>query len=291
MTTYKRALLIVPILLLASPLAAAQKGIIPRLENGENLKIAAIGTSLTATPGSWWFGDIGTWLSDKYPGQVTLYDEAVSGSASKYTATYTLPESGLDVQLGRALAHAPDAIFIEFAINDAYTPYSITQPMSKDNLQTMINQVNAYATGVGKTVNIVVQTMNNCADVNGHDAATKRPDLASYYQGYRDVAAANSNVLLIDNYPNWVDLYNSEPNHATWLSYMDSYGIHPNAAGTQAITMPEIKRALLSQTPEPSSAMLLLTVGSVSAAMMGIRRRIRHKHVKEIRGNTDTIKP
>ena len=220
----------------------------PRLNRGENLTIAAIGTSLTViTP---WFGQMGTWLNTQYPGKVTLFNEAVSGSASKYTPTYTSPDSGLDVQLGKALAQNPDAIFIEFAVNDAYPPYGISVQMSKDNLQAMIDQINAWGASHGKTVDIVVQTMNNLSP------SSVNPDLPSYYQGYRDVTAANDGVLLIDHCPDWVDLYQNQP--ATWQSYVPD-GVHPNALGAQNIIVPAIERALNGQVPEPGATTLLAT--------------------------------
>ena len=43
--------------------ATGKAAIVPRLEQGQNLKIAAIGTSLSASASSTWFGDLGTWLN------------------------------------------------------------------------------------------------------------------------------------------------------------------------------------------------------------------------------------
>jgi len=223
--------------------AAGGAAIITRLENGDALNIAAIGTSLTvACHGDNWFANIGVWLNGMYPGKVAMYNEAVRGSASKYTGSYTSPDSGLNVQLGKALAHNPDAIFIEFAMNDAYAPYAITQTASKANLQEMIDRINAWADTNGKSVDIVLQTTNNVT-------TTDRPDLARYYQGYRDVAASNG-LLLIDHYPIWNGLYQTDP--TTWLTYMDDQ-VHPNGLGEAEIILPGIKEALLNQVPEPSS--------------------------------------
>lgn len=236
------------VLTLGLSLAAltTQAAIVPRLDRGDNLTIVAIGTSLTA-PGSTWFSRMGTWLGVKYPGKVALYNEAIASSASKYTNTYTSPDSGLDVQLTNALGHNPDAIFIEFATNDAYAPYSITPQMSKDNLQAMIDQINLWATMNYKQVDIVVQTMNNVID----EHATDRPNLATYFDGYRTVALAN-HVLLIDHYSNWMNLYDSEADHGTWHNYVAD-GIHPNDLGAEKMIVPEIQRALNSQVPEPTS--------------------------------------
>ena len=68
--------------------------------------------------------------------------------------------------------------------------------------------------------------MSNCIGGTNNDGG--RPLLSQYYQGYRDVVQANPGVLLVDNYPNWLSLYNSQPAHTTWNSYVPD-GIHPTA--------------------------------------------------------------
>lgn len=227
----------------------AEGAIIPRLQRGEHLTIAAIGTSLTASTA--WFDQVGAWLQTTYPGQVAVQNKAVGGSASKYTDTYTWPASGLDVQLGNVLGVNPDAIFIEFSINDAFDGYGITPQMSRDNLQTMINNINLWSAS-HKPVDIVVQTMNNVVDTPVHKNATYRPDLETYYEGYREVAATN-HVLLIDHYPNWVNLFNSD--RATWDRCVPD-GLHPSELGSRTVIVPEIQRVLNSQAPEPSALVL-----------------------------------
>jgi lysophospholipase L1-like esterase len=220
--------------------------IIPRLKHGENLKLAAIGTSLT----SGWFEHTCEWLNTlPYKGKVTWSNHAVGGSASKTGKSdpgYHPGRYGL-LQLSDVLANEnPDAIFIEFAINDAFLPYHISNQASEENLQTMIDQINEWAKkqnqGKGKKVDIVVQTMNNC--INDH--AEKRPNLKQYYEGYKKVARKNRGVLLIDNYPNWVALYNSQADHATWRSYVPD-GIHPNADGHREILIKEVQKKLKNQ--------------------------------------------
>ncbi len=232
---------------------AAEGGILSRLDQGESLTICAIGTSLTgdyydpdakASAQSAWLSLMGKWLNALHPGKVMLHNEGIGGAASKYTASYKRPGSGLDVQLDKALAHNPDVLFIEFAPNDAYEPYGISPRMSRDNLQEMIDRTRAWAKSHHKNVEIVIQTMINAI---GEHAAT-RPNLEAYYQGYRDVAAANG-LLLIDHYPNWVKLYNSESDHATWNRYM-SNSIHPNELGAENVILPEIQRALRRQASE-----------------------------------------
>jgi lysophospholipase L1-like esterase len=236
--------------------ASSHAAILPRLEQGESLTICAIGTSLTgdyfdpdakAGKRSAWFPLMGEWLNSLYPGKVTLFNEGIGGAASKFTATYKQPGSGLDVQLDKALAHNPDVLFIEFGANDSYSPFGISPQASKANLQAMIDRTNAWAKSHGKKVDIVLQTMNNTP---GEHAAV-RPNLEAYYQVHRDVTAANG-LLLVDHYVNWLALYNRDSDHATWKSYM-SNNIHPNELGAKQVILPEIQRALKRQASEPTT--------------------------------------
>ena len=89
--------------------------------------------------------------------------------------------------------------------------------------------------------------------MNNNTHAGQRPDLEDYYQGYRDVARANG-LLMIDHYPNWLKLYDGEPDHATWKSYVPD-GIHPSAIGAQRVILPEIQRAK-NQAREPATKRL-----------------------------------
>ena len=228
-----------------SPLARG--AILERLKNGENLTVAAIGTSLTATDWGFWFQPTGDWLNGQgFPGKVTLANRAVCGSASKLVPGTAEYRDGIN-QLTDVLAKEnPDAVFIEFGINDAYLQYKISKEASRTNLQSMIDQIRTWAAkqnqGKGKNVEIVVQTMNNC--VNAH--AAQRPELAQYYQGYREIALANKGVLFIDTYQKWLELYNSQPDHATWNRYVPD-GIHPNAEGAKGIIVASVQQALQGQ--------------------------------------------
>ena len=250
----QRVLLFLTLFFFAGFHPVARGAILPRLKNGENLKIAAIGTSLTDkefNKGHGWFEQAGAWLNGlPYTGKVLLANRAVCGSASRTDTTTTGSKDGFH-QLDEVLANDnPDAVFIEFGINDAYTAYHISEEESREHLQKMIDQIRLWAgrqnQGRGKAVDIVVQTMNNCT---GAEAA-KRPHLADYYQGYRRVALGNSGVLFIDNYSNWLALYKSQTNHATWESYSPDT-IHPNGDGVREIILPSLQKALQGQLNAP----------------------------------------
>jgi acyl-CoA thioesterase I len=250
------------------PVCRAKADIVPELESGRNLKLCAVGTSLTSITQNGhngWFDQTGAWLNGlPYPGKVTLSNRAVSGSASN-TA-----DGGFN-QLAQVLNNdSPDAIFIEFAINDAYASYNISLEASKSNLQTMIDEINAWAHNNTKTVDIIVQTTNNCTG----DAASKRPQLSDYYDGYRSVVQANPGVLLIDTNRAWLSLYNGQADHATWNSYVPD-GVHPSSTGAANVILPVVQAALLSQAPEPSMREYmcwLLIIGVVSMSGRAWRR-------------------
>ncbi len=245
----------------ASAPATSQAAILTRLDQGDSLTISAIGTSLTAADWSSWFTQMGTWLNTKYPGKVTLNNEAIGGSNSN---------SGINTQLGAALAHNPDVIFIEFAYNDASTGSNMSVETSKNNLQSMINTINTWAGAPErkKTVDIIIQTMNN-------DPLTGlRPNLEAYYQGYRNVAMDNK-LLLIDHDPNWINLYQKDVEQ--WKKYLPDT-IHPNADGSTAIIMPELQKALTSQVPEPPSKAL---AGVAALVLLGYWGRKRYAAIVE----------
>lgn len=232
------------VILIAFAASGAHGAVIERLDRGETLKIAAIGTSLTDPGVSAWFAQMGAWLSAEYPGQVSLSNRAVSGTASVNLPEFDRPHGG-PWQLNQVLTYDnPDVLFIEFATNDAATLFDISVDESRANLRSLITTANAWAANKGKPLEIIVQTMNNVRpDLDSYD------DVGPYYQAWREEAASNG-ALVIDNYSNWLDLYNSEPNHATWNFYVPD-GLHPTALGSANVILPEIQRVLTAQAPEP----------------------------------------
>jgi hypothetical protein len=96
-------------------------------------------------------------------------------------------------------------------------------------------------------------TMNPAWDSpTGGAHATFRPNLAQYYQGYRDVAAQRG-LLLIDHYPNWIELRDDYP--TLFQQYIPD-GVHPTPEALLQIVTPEIIRALT--VPEPALGSLAL---------------------------------
>jgi lysophospholipase L1-like esterase len=234
---------------LAVSWSSAQADILSRLKKGEKLQIAAIGTSLTAASfnAENWFAQWGAWLSSQYPGQVTLSNRAVSGTCSCNLPQFDRPHGGF-WQLEQVLANdAPDVVFIEFATNDAGRLSNMSVADSRRNLKTMIDRIHAWASENHKQVEIIVQTMNNI----GPACDGSYRDAGPFFQGWAEEAAAN-HLLLIDHYANWLKLYNSEANHATWKSYVPDE-LHPNPLGTAKVIVPAIQQALTEQARAASS--------------------------------------
>ena len=207
--------------------------LIERLERGQHLKIAALGTSLTG--GTWrWFDVMAEWLDEAYPDQVSHLNLGVGASASSYPPG----SSGLD-KVKELDGFNPDVVFIEFAVNDAYKPYNISVDESRKNLESMI----ATLKNANPEVEIILQTMNLVIDMpelNMAEAA-KRSDLSKYLEMYRQVAN-KKHLLLIDHYPNWENYLNNEGRDAYIKIVTD--GIHPSLEGYRMILLPELQKTL-----------------------------------------------
>ena len=216
--------------------AAAESALLTKVRAGDDVKVVLVGTSLTAA-GSW-PESLQTWLSSEStgPGTVTVVNRAVSGKASNH---------GVATQTPLALTDNPDAVFIEFSMNDAATSLNITQQQAEDNLNAMLDQFVAQ----NPNVIIVLQTMNSLPPDTS--PFSPRDDLNGYYQIYRDVAVERG-AILIDHYPNWLNLYNNDL--TTWNSYMKD-AVHPNATGEANVLMPELQR-VLSAAPDGTAPTL-----------------------------------
>jgi len=193
-----------------------------------------MGTSLTA--GTWrWVDIMKEWLDDRWPGQVIVQNEGYGASASSNG-----PEGNTGFhQLSRVIAHKPDVVFIEFAINDAYLPYAISLEESKRNLETFIDRISDEL----PRAEIILQTMNAAMDVpeKGLDGASSRPGLADYYEVWR-ATARERGILLIDHFPNWLRL--AKENGERFLELVPD-GIHPRLPGYREVFLPELKSRLL----------------------------------------------
>jgi len=130
------------------------------------------------------------------------------------------------------VAKKPDAVFIEFGINDAFLDYATPVELAKLNLEYMIDRVMLYS----DSCDIFLQVMNMPI---GKSAAL-RPDLDAYYTMYREVAR-DKKVLLIDHYTNWLAILKKGEN--IFRQYVPD-GLHPNAKGAKEVIAPKILEVL-----------------------------------------------
>lgn len=206
--------------------------LVDNLRAGKDQTVVVYGTSLTA--GGRWVGDLKAWLETIADGKakVTLVNSGQSGKNSLV---------GLEKLDTAVIAKKPDTVLIEFAVNDAVLFPELEKRVSVEgsqkNLETMIERIRKAL----PQTEIIIQTMNPAWDSpKGNGSATKRPDLASYYEGYRKVAAKQG-LLLIDHNKNWVELRKADP--AKFESYV-SDGVHPTPEASSAVTFPQVKQSL-----------------------------------------------
>lgn len=212
---------------------------IQRLQAGEKVTIVTMGTSLTGGQWRWPEVMMNDWLEKDFPGQVRLFNEGVGASSSSVGPGNNAALSGFG-KLPAVLGHHPDVVFIEFSINDAYLPYRIPPDDSKRNLNTLVDQILA----ANPKTEIIVQTMNPVKNKPAHGAdaaATQRPRLADYVEGYRAVAKVRG-LRLVDHYPNWLKLMQEQPAE---FDRLVPDGVHPQGAGYRSVLLPELRAKLL----------------------------------------------
>ena len=210
---------------------------VKRLENGEKVTVVTLGTSLTG--GGWpWVDVMKQWLNKRYPEQVTIKNLGVGASASMTVPAmkgneWTWKRCGLD-RIPEAIAAKPDVVFIEFAVNDAHIPYGISLKQSRQNLESMISQLQK----ANPKTDVILLTMNVAIGKHG---TIDRPNQILYQNMYREVAIAKG-LRLVDSYPIWAKLHKTNPGYFRKLV---PDGIHPRAPGYREVLLPIIKRTVL----------------------------------------------
>lgn len=135
------------------------------------------------------------------------------------------------------ISRKPDAVLIEFAINDAFVPYHTSPQLAQLNLEYMINRLMLC----NPDCEIILQLMN---PPTGQHAAD-RPELAAYYEVYRTVATKYG-LMLIDHDSYWKDILSA--GIETFLTHVPD-GIHPNAESARSLIAPYVLRALENINP------------------------------------------
>ena len=201
---------------------------VQNLASGTAQKIVLYGTSLTA--GGAWVSQLQTAVQGYYPGLSTWVNSGGSGKASDW---------GLANLQSNVIAHNPDAVFIEFSMNDAATTLNISRTQAVANLDAMVDAILAAR----PDCEIILQLMNP-RDFQPGDSFDPRLELELYQQDWREYAVANS-LQWIDHMPAWRALLD-KGSPAFRVHVPD--GVHPTANGYTQFMTPVLLHALGLET-------------------------------------------
>ncbi|SMC34431.1 Lysophospholipase L1 [Fulvimarina manganoxydans] len=185
--------------------------------------VVTLGTSLTAAdpdPQKNWQVALEKGLEERLGEPVTVVNKGISGGSS---------QDGIQYVLDDAVALHPEVVTIEYAMNDAYSPYDISLEESEANIRHIVEAFRS----ADPDVDIFLMTMNPI--VPGTPHAADRPNLDAYYDLRRRLANdSDLDVHLIDVTPNWGD--------ATYAKMPD--GLHPSLAAAERYLVPMMIEAL-----------------------------------------------
>lgn len=200
---------------------APKSRFVQNLEAGRKQTLVAYGTSLTAIGA--WVDQLRAVLDQQFPGRARVVNGAQGGANSDW---------GRDKLEERVLAHKPDAVLIEFSVNDAVQSRKATPSHARENLENMIGRIRK----VNPECEVILQVMNPPV---GH-TRTARPNLSAYDQMYREVARERG-LRLIDHGPAWIALMKNDP--ARFMRYCPDL-IHPTRDGSLEVSTPAVLAGL-----------------------------------------------
>jgi acyl-CoA thioesterase I len=225
MSPYTTLVILGALAVSASLSAADAPDFIKRLAAGQKQHVIVYGTSLTQSGA--WPGLFKEVLDKKFPKLVTLTNSAQSGMCSQF---------GVENLDKRVIEKKPDALFIEFAVNDAHEKFKLSVDGARKNLEAMIERTQK----AHPQCEIILLTMNPVTGQNGKNRLNKTDD---YYQMYRDVAKERK-LRLVDIHQKWkVILAKSE---ADFLKLAPD-GLHPNKEGAEKVIVPALEEGLLGK--------------------------------------------
>jgi len=204
------------------------------LRAGRARHLVCYGTSLTACGA--WVAQVAAALARQFGDLVRVTNAGEGRQHSRWGLTH-LQERVIDQQ--------PDAVLIEFAINDALTRFGISPDESRDNLARMIDRI----TAAHRHCRVIPQVMNPA--VNGSlPHADRRPRLSVYEARYRNVAHERA-LTLIDHAPRWRQLL-AQGGDAFRAFVPD--GLHPNDEGCARVVTPNVLAELRVNVPAAGCA-------------------------------------
>ena len=185
----------------------ALKQTIEKLKNAQDLKIVAIGDSLTC---GWMVGKGYTaFLKDmlivNFPGSmVQMIDRGVPGGTA---------EGGLSRIENQVITHGPDLVLIQFAINDAFSGYSV--PEFSEYIIAMISKITQET-----SADILLVTSGALDD-------SDRKLVGRYYDALQDIAKDKDiPIALVHEY--WERKINEG---IRFESLVQRDGVHPTEEG------------------------------------------------------------
>lgn len=220
--------------LVARPvLADTVSRLVSNLKAGHQQTVVAYGTSLTA--GGAWVKQVQSALDLRYPGLATFVNSGGSGQWSKW---------GVENLDALVISKKPDALFVEFGVNDAVERFHGSVEIARSNLESMVTRVLAAQ----PQCEIVLMTTTP-ADAYPKGHGSHREGIEAYYQMYRDVARQRG-LLLVDHYRNWLALRASDPE--AFKRYVPD-SVHPSVEGCTHVVTPAILK-VLGIEPSPPGA-------------------------------------
>jgi len=196
----------------------AQTQLVKNLRAGKPQVLVVYGTSLSSfTGGQAWVAAVSDSLNKKYNGNLKVYNSGKSAMWSTWGVQH-LEDS--------VISKKPDAVLIEFSMNDAFLNYKTSVGLARLNLNYMIDRIKLF----NPACEVILQVMN--IPINVH--AEQRPGLNKYYDMYREVAKKRG-LLLIDHYPHWKIILDKGKDE--YLKFVPD-GIHPDANAARQIIAP-----------------------------------------------------
>lgn len=192
-----------------------------QLKEGRRVRIVTYGTSLTASCG-WpeWFE---RQLRHEFGCRACVINAAKGGMNSRW---------GLANVERRVIRRKPDAVFLEFAINDALAELKLSVEESVWDLEQMILRI--------RDARPRCEIFLLVANPPTGPALAKRPEIAAYEEAYRETARRHG-CRLIDLSPRWRRMITYDPD--AWIRYAPD-GLHPTQKASREVTVPWILESL-----------------------------------------------
>lgn len=206
---------------------SAQSKLVKNLSQGKDQLVVVYGTSLSSGGnGQAWMGEVARKLNEEYGNHLKFCLAGKGGMWSTWGVQH-LEDS--------VIAKNPDAVIIEFGINDAFLKYNTSPELARLNLKYMTDRIRLF----NPECEIILQVMN----IPVGKSAGFRPNLKAYYNMYRQFARKEK-FLLIDHYPNWQKIL--DKGEDVFLKHVPD-GIHPNSESGRNIIAPLILSRLIEK--------------------------------------------